>query len=392
MAHVTQAGSLWRRHGVTLLFSAAVVLLIALSLWWFAFLRRSVVEGQAAAAALLDREVALAAMRVGADARPGPVAGDARLMVVAAGSEPLVLPAHWVGDGADVQTGGGPDRRLLVQPTGHWVQVRQAQNDRRQAMVLGEGVFLMTLLLAVVSMLYRLSRAESRFRREMAEFLGHMTHELKTPLAGIKAVLDTLRHGRMPADQQATLVTMALQEVEREEHLIQNLLLAQRLRVPDQRLVRNVIDVAPLLRKFADHRLEILGGTVTIAVQCPDGLHGTGDDVALWTVLENLVDNAVKYGGHALVLRAAAHGDVLHVSVNDDGVGFDPGDALALFEPFVSTAAARQGKHGTGLGLSISRQLMRQMGGDLVATSPGAGQGATFQATLPLAPAAAPHG
>lgn len=388
MAHVTRAGSLWRRHGVTLLFGAAVVLLIALSLWWFAFLRRSVAEGQATAAALLDREVTLAALRAGPDPKPGAVAGDPRLVVVAAGEAPLVLPARWVADGADVQAGGDASRKFLVQPTAQWMQARQAQNDRRQAMVLGEGVFLVTLLLAVVSMLYRLSRAESRFRREMAEFLGRMTHELKTPLAGIKAVLETLKLGRMPADQQAMLIPMALQEVEREEHLIQNLLLAQRLRVPDQRLVRNAIAVGPLLRKFVDHRLETLGGTVAIGVQCPEGLQGTGDDMALWTVLENLVDNAIKYGGRSLTLHASARGDQVCIAVRDDGVGFDPADAQAIFDPFVSSAAARQGKHGTGLGLSISRQLMRQMGGDLVASSDGSGRGAAFEASLPLTPAA----
>ncbi len=390
MAHVTRAGSLWRRHGVTLLFGAAVVLLIALSLWWFAFLRRSVAEGQATAAALLDRDVALAALRAGPAPKPGPLPDDPRLVVVEAGQAPLVLPAHWVGDGANVQTGGSGERRYLVQPATAWMAARQAQNDRRQAMVLGEGVFLITLLLAVVSMLYRLSRAESRFRREMAEFLGRMTHELKTPLAGIKAVLETLKLGRMPAEQQVPLLTMALQEVEREEHLIQNLLLAQRLRVPDQRLVRNAIDVAPLLRKFADHRLETLGGAVTIDVQCPDGLQGIGDDVALWTVLENLVDNAVKYGGKALVLRGAGRGAQVCVSVSDDGVGFEPADAEAIFEPLVSSAASRQGKHGTGLGLSIGRQLMRQMGGELLAHSQGPSRGATFEATLPLLPATTP--
>lgn len=385
-APVTARADLWRRHGLTILFGTAVVLLIALSLWWLTFLRRSVREQQATAQALLDRDVTLAAMRLPADAPAGPVAGDARLAVVAAGTQPLLEPAHWLGDGADVRAGGpGIARRMLVQPTAAYLNDRDRHFERQQAMVLGEGALLVSLLLAVVSMLFRLSRAESRFRREMQEFLGRMTHEMKTPLAGIKAVLETLRLGRMPADQAAPLATLALREVEREEHLIQNLLLAQRLRMPDRKLIRERIEVGALLAKFADHRRETMGDTATLAVDCAGAAWVTGDPSSLWTVLENLVDNALKYGGTRLQLSGKAAGAHAVIALTDNGMGFDPARRDAIFEPFAATKAPSVGQHGTGLGLSISRQLARQMGGDLVGRSEGPAQGATFEITLPLA-------
>lgn len=387
MAHTTRSTPLWRRHGLTLLFGAAVVLLIALSLWWFAFLRLTLSEQQATAAALLDREVALAAIRMSPAPAIGPLADDPRFHVLAVGQLPLLKPAHWVGDGRDVHgPAGGVKSNYWVQPTAVYLQSRQDHFGRRQGMVLGEGVMLLSLLLAVVSMLYRLSRAETRVRSQMQAFLGRMTHELKTPLAGVKAVLETLRAGHMPTDQQAPLLTMALQAVERQEHLIQNLLLAQRLRLPEQRLVRNRIEIEAFLTKFVDHRLEILGGSATITVQCPPTLAAVGDDVALWTVLENLVDNALKYGGKQLKIQAVIHLELAQIAVNDDGVGFVSDQAEALFEPWVTSAADRHANHGTGLGLSISRQLMRQMAGDVRAHSAGPAQGATFTISLPLAP------
>ncbi len=373
---------MWRQHGLRIVFSAAVVLLIALSSWWFAFLRQAIAGQQTATLAMLDREVELAAIRAEPPARAGPLVMDRRMEIVAAGS-PLQTPAHWLGDGADVRAGTpGRERRWLVQPTANYLQTLSDHFERRRAMVLGEGGLLTSLLVVVVAMLYTLSRAESRFRREMQDFLGRVTHEMKTPLAGIKAVLDTLKAGRMPADQQTALVTLALREAEREEHLIQNLLLAQRLRLPNQQFARERVALRPLLERFAAHRTETLGDAVTFDVNCAPEVAVTGDATALWTVLENLVDNAVKYGGKIIELSAIQAQDRVTLRVSDDGSGFEAHRAPDLFEPFARSQGPQVGKHGTGLGLSISRGLVERMGGTIAAHSQGLGHGAEFSVLL----------
>jgi signal transduction histidine kinase len=95
-------------------------------------------------------------------------------------------------------------------------------------------------------------------------------------------------------------------------------------------------------------------------------------------ILENLLDNARKYGGDRPVrLRARVEGDRVALEVVDGGVGFRDTDADAIFEPY-QRGSNMEGRHGTGLGLYIARTLARSLEGDLRAASLGEGRGATF--------------
>jgi signal transduction histidine kinase len=243
------------------------------------------------------------------------------------------------------------------------------------------------LLVTVVAMLWRLVRTESRFRREMQDFLGRVTHEMKTPLAGIKAVLQTVHSGRMPPDQLKELTSMALREADREEHLIQNLLLAQRMRMPDQRLARDRVDMTQVLTRFVQRR-QVTAPVNGVHARVAEGLATVGDSTAIWTILENLADNAQKYGAKRIDVIATLEERHIHVQLMDDGIGFAPELAEKLFQPFVRTQGATSHASGTGLGLSLSRALAERMGGKLTAKSEGEGKGSTFALRLPVAPSA----
>lgn len=386
-----QRGQALRRlrlqHGAVALFSAAVVLLIALSAWWLYFLSAAIEREEQLTLELLSRDVELAAIGLahaatshGEPVPTGALASDNRLEVVAntAPAMPDAVPTQEAK-----QTG------LRVQPTAAYLQALADAKRRRQLMIAGEGALLTSLLVAVVAMLYRLMAAERRFRTEMQEFLGRVTHEMKTPLAGIKAVLQTLASTTLPPDQAREVTVLALREVEREEHLIQNLLLAQRLRLPDHHLHSEVVELAPLLQRFVHHRQETLGTTVQFALQCPPEAQVLGDPTALWTILENLGDNAIKYGGQVLQFVVSKGVDHWQIAVCDDGIGFESHAAEAIFAAFERQSGQAAARHGTGLGLHIARSLAQQMAGHLTAQSAGAGQGATFVLVLPAAPATA---
>jgi two-component system phosphate regulon sensor histidine kinase PhoR len=379
----------WARSGARLLFGVAVFLLIALGAWWLLLIGQSIRAQHQLTVQLLDRDVYVAAIRLRTASPPpiGVLAGDPRLEVVRHGGT-LRTPARWVGDGQPVDAAqpSQPDARLwLVQPTAAWNDGVDRLYERRRHMVYGEGALLISLLGAVVAMLYQLIRAEARFRSEMQEFLGRVTHEMKTPLAGIKAVLQTLQAGRIPPDQVPELVGMALREAEREESLVQNLLLAQRMRLPDQQLARDVLDLAELLRRFAARRRDTHGEAMAIGVEGALHLRGLGDATALCTVLDNLADNAAKYGARRLQLTVGVSRRGVEIAAADDGMGFDPQRREELFHAYARSAAPEVGQRGTGLGLSICRALMQRMGGGIEAHSDGAGQGATFTVWLPAA-------
>ncbi len=367
------------------LFGAAAFLLVALGAWWLVYISQAINAQREMMQTILEREAEVHALRLHADtARPGPVQDDPHLEVVKMPGRVSPM-AHRVGDGFAVVGIAQLPGVLVVQPTQEAESTADERYARKRKMVLGEGSLLTGLLVTVVAMLWRLVRTESRFRREMQDFLGRVTHEMKTPLAGIKAVLQTIHSGRMPPEQLKELTSMALREADREEHLIQNLLLAQRMRMPDQRLARDRVDMSQLLARFVQRR-QVTAPVDGVHAQVKEGLAISGDSTAIWTILENLADNAQKYGAKRIDVRGGVEDGNVHVQVLDDGIGFAPELAEKLFQPFVRTQGATSQASGTGLGLSLSRALAERMGGKLTAKSDGDGKGSSFSLRLPVAP------
>ncbi len=367
------------------LFGAAAFLLAALGTWWLVYISQAINAQREMMQTILEREAEVHALRMHAEtAKPGPVKDDPHLEVVEMPGRVSPM-AHRVGDGFAVIGIAQLPGVMVVQPTATAERSADERYARKRKMVLGEGSLLTGLLVTVVAMLWRLVRTESLFRREMQDFLGRVTHEMKTPLAGIKAVLQTIHSGRMPPDQLKELTSMALREAEREEHLIQNLLLAQRMRMPDQRLARDRVDVSQLLSRFVQRR-QATAPPHGVHGHVADGLASLGDSTAIWTILENLADNAEKYGAKRIDVRGTVENGAVHVRLQDDGIGFAPELAEKLFQPFVRAQGATSQASGTGLGLSLSRALAERMGGKLTAKSDGDGKGSTFSLRLPCAP------
>lgn len=395
----------WRtlglQYGALLAFALSVVVLVTLASWWFVFGLRSIERDHASSLiihqlttellaheACQEKTLAAAKQRVAADISLGAfevaaIHGELPPLV-STREPPLRAQLACVTQFEDFEAVHRqcPDcSAFVVQPTPLTKAEIVKRHERRRLMVFGEGGLLITLLLVVLAMLGRLVQAERAFRKEMQDFLGRVTHEMKTPLAGIKAVLQTIQSGRMPPEQLTVLSTMALREVDREEHLVQNLLLAQKLRVPELVLAQDEVDLAALLARFMRHRQET-HATLRFELDCAEGLLARGDATAMWTILENLADNAAKYGATQLRIDAKPDNDRAVVRFLDDGQGFDPVLAERLFEPFVRAGGLPVKGHGTGLGLHLSRQLARRMRGDLTAQSPGPGQGAALMLTL----------
>lgn len=376
------------RNLETVLFATAVVLLIALASWWFVFLQRAVGTEQQ----LLTQNLALSATVVSSrlasaeSLQAGPVAGEPRFEICTT----TELPERPRG-GAPVTTYFDGDIVIATHIRGAWWLCTvdnlrdklRARAGRRSAMLLGEGFLLSALLLVVVVMLYRLVRTERRFREEMEGFLRRVTHEMKTPIAGIKAVLQTIQMGRLPADKLGEIAARALREAEREEHLIQNLLVAQRLRQPGKQLRVDRLDMGALVERLTASRVA-LASPVSWSVTAPADVLAAADSTAVRTILDNLFDNAAKYGEDRVLVHVRNEEGRVQVDVVDDGVGFDAHQHADLFVPFVrSTDSAAASREGTGLGLSISQQLAEAMRGGIEAHSDGVGRGAKFTLSLP---------
>ena len=254
-----------------------------------------------------------------------------------------------------------------------------ADVDRRFSMIEGESSMFVLLLLLCVGFLYVMARDNRRDRDRMGRQLQITTHELKTPIAGVRILLQTLRRGAVPEDLQRDLLTQGLVACDHLEHIAETMLAAQRAAaggvharaVSSKQLVEGVLQHRAA-SGLPEHASLDLG---------PDVLVRTDPD-AFRVILENLLDNARKYASGAVRLAGRVEGRVWALAVEDNGPGLSAEDATAIFEPF-----ERRGSHGTshgsGLGLSLSRQLARDMGGDLRADAQP--HGAVFRIALPVA-------
>ncbi len=260
-----------------------------------------------------------------------------------------------------------------------------ARANRLRLMIVGESAVLATMLAALVLGLWLVGRERQRRNQQMARLLQFTGHEFKTPVAGIRALLEAMRAGRIPADSQPRLLAHGLEACDSLEHLTDSMLVLQRSRAVDPKSLGQE-DAMSLVLSIVDHRRAAHVGEEVKLGELESCLVRADRD-AVRVVLENLLDNARKYGGAKTTVSSALDGSRVRISVADAGRGFPPQDAERLFE--LSRAGSGEGvTHGSGLGLHLSRQLARQMGGDLVAESEGPGRGAAFHLWLERVPEA----
>ncbi len=257
--------------------------------------------------------------------------------------------------------------------------------QRLSFMIRGEsGVFAFALVACMLA-LFAIARRARTQQQRMERLLQFTSHELKTPIAGVRALLQSLSLGSIPEDARGELLGQGVRECDRLEHLAETILAYQRTVTRRRAAERLRADV--LLDEVMSHRKRTTQGEQLEVAPLPESVPNVwADRDAFRVILENLLDNARKYGNGTTRVSAKSDGSKWQVQVRDDGQGFEPHDADALFDPFTPRKSTGV-THGSGLGLSISRQLARQMGGDLVAQSEGPGKGSTFTLVLSSADA-----
>lgn len=214
------------------------------------------------------------------------------------------------------------------------------------------------------------ARLVSEHERLRAALLSSVSHDLRTPLSsiiGAATSLATYRDSLSSADQ-STLLQSVVDEAERLDRHIQNLLDMTRLGQGKLRLARDWEDIRDLLSAAARRlRLAQHGVRVDTCID-PDAeiIHVHGDLIE--QVFVNLFDNAVRHAHNQPVIsvRATADGDSVVIDIADNGPGIPEPEREQIFEPFYRLAEGG-GRGGTGLGLSICSGIVRTHGGEITA-------------------------
>ena len=260
-------------------------------------------------------------------------------------------------------------------------------HQRRNLMLAGESTLLALLLSGSLVTLFLLAQRRKQQREDMEKLLQFTSHEFKTPVAGVKGLLQSLALGSIPDAQRAELIQLGQLECDRLEHLAETILAYQRAMSREPREGVQPIDAARFIADLLAHRARTSGGGADVQLALIDAVLVLADRDGLRVILENLLDNAQKYGGGSVKLAAGVNDGHWRLDISDQGRGFPPASAEKLFD--VHNRGSGEGvTHGAGLGLAIARQLARRMGGDIAASSPGPGKGALFSVTLQLAPQA----
>jgi two-component system phosphate regulon sensor histidine kinase PhoR len=223
------------------------------------------------------------------------------------------------------------------------------------------------------------------------EFIGNVSHELKTPIFSVQGFAETLLDGALNDESvNRTFLKKILHHANRLDNLARDLSTITKIETDELDMSSEAFEVAELF-DAAVESVEIRAEEKGISPQqhiAPDLPRVYGDFDRLRRVLVNLVDNAIKYNeeGGTVRLEADLRGDEVELRVVDDGIGISSDHLPRLTERFYRVDKSRsRNQGGTGLGLAIVKHILGAHDRELhVESTPG--EGSTFRFTLPTSP------
>jgi signal transduction histidine kinase len=286
-----------------------------------------------------------------------------------------------------------PGWRLAMATTGAQV-LDQAASERRVAL-LSIATILVGVTLATTAFVAFGVRRQMQVARLKNDLVATVSHELKTPLASIRLLVDTLLEADAANGAASTIngnareyLAMIAHENARLSRLIDNFLTFSRMERGKHRFETEPVDVGDVIERAAAAVADRFNGEQAhLRVSVEKSLWVRGDAEALVTALINLLDNAWKYGGHKSVeVRGRSSGGLVTIEVEDHGVGLAPRAARRVFERFYQVdQQLSRSSGGCGLGLSIVKYIVEAHGGR-ASVSSRIDEGSIFTLALPALP------
>jgi signal transduction histidine kinase len=283
------------------------------------------------------------------------------------------------------------DWRLVVRHRRGGALGAFVEDSRRRDLAISFGV----LFLLVISMaiLIITSMRAQRLAKLQMDFVTAVSHELRTPLTVISSAAENIAQGVVEGKQQlAQYGSVIGSQARKLFEMVERILLFAAIREGHQHYSLRPLTVAEII----DSALSNTAGLIQEAQfkveqeTEPNLPQVVGDLSALSQCLQNLITNALKYGGEqrwigiqARLIEHGLSGKEIQISISDRGIGIDSADLPHIFEPFYrSPLVAAAQIHGTGLGLPLAKSIAEAMKGHLTVRSV-AGRGSAFTLHLP---------
>jgi len=257
-----------------------------------------------------------------------------------------------------------------------------ASSRRSSSRLIGILIFTFLLSSAAVWAIQRSSLLNAiQLARLQMEFVASVSHELRTPLSVLSSAADNLADGLVEGKAALQRYGAILQHQSRSMgKLVDEILLFASTEDQRNRYVLQPLQIAPVIEAIvasAEEQIQGAKGTLEREIE-PDLPLVMGNIRGITQCVQNLIGNAVKYGGSRprVVLRAYAaalrHGasNEVQISVTDRGIGIDSSELGRIFEPFYRSPGVLAAQiHGTGLGLALAKRIAESMGGSISVVS-----------------------
>jgi two-component system, OmpR family, sensor histidine kinase CiaH len=245
-----------------------------------------------------------------------------------------------------------------------------SENKRNTAKYIGEGVAFLLLITVGAVFIYRSVRKQFIMQQQQQNFMMAVTHELKTPISVARLNLETIQKYQLDPEKQKKLIRMTLDETTRLNSLTNNILVSSQLEGGGYQSSMEELDLSDLLKdRMQDFRNRFPERSFTEEIT-PD-IDLKGDALLLQMLINNLVENAIKYAPKEtpIMARLFKQGSNLHLIINDLGSGVPDSEKKKVFNKFyrVGNESTRK-TQGTGLGLYLCQSIAGYHNADISVT------------------------
>lgn len=255
--------------------------------------------------------------------------------------------------------------------------------SKRVLMIIGEGLVFFMILLFGLWKIRSSVRKELQLSQRQNNFLLSVTHELKTPLAANKLYLQTIQKRTLDEEKRKDLLDKAIQENERLEIMIDNILNASRLENNALKPIKTEGDISKLFNDLID-RFHKRNQSEFIKRSIQENINFPVDSFFIETIINNLIENAIKYAGidNEIEVYLFKQNGKIVFGVKDSGAGIPKEIRSNMFRKFyrAGNEETRMQK-GSGLGLFIVAELVRIHNGTILYKE-NTPKGANFEITL----------
>ncbi len=353
----------FEKYGYHYFFVISLILLVLISIWWTVFINSSIEKLRAEKYKNLKKTLEYYALEICSYSNTSPKIGEFlkdKRFEIKRKSElnneiqvPLCL--KW-------------NELILALKQTEFSEIERDYKSKK-LMVSGESAVFLFVILISILYLYAFVKKEKRTTIEIREFFERITHEIKTPITGIKALLQSIKSGTINDKDLIIYTDLALKQINRQEKLSENILAGAYLKSKDKVPELEIINIENFIKKYFD-TYSYLKSEIEISIifLSNKNIEVYGDTYYLKVILDNLVDNAIKYSSEDLKLEVVLEESDTEVTIiiKDNGTGIDTETIEILFEAYRSTKSGSARKsQGSGIGLSISKDMSRKMGSDL---------------------------